>query len=452
MSQSVPFSKQRISLHPNNQPSGNKYSATTFPQINFVIARQPAMLLPGTLRLNGTFNLLNNGNRPINLPSTASSATNGASLNNRIGISSVLEEVNISTLNGRNLETVRNYNRYLASSKPIMNNMFDYNNGLNLEDPFLSSKSVCNSRSANVETQFSIPIEVGMLGDQPINISEKGFHGLQLNLLLAQNATVSQPYFNYLNNSTPQITLATDLFDYELKNVFLTFEVIRPPAEFFNKLPSSGLLSFNTISTLHSNIQSSDTTVNLRLGCNNAISTTHTFIPAIHANNRNVDSFRLCEPETAVTTTQKGTPAKIRTVQYMRAGQLFPYNFILDSEDQGVEGVPQTMIEEPALNSVSLYDNHHSSLNPLSNTDINTKSAFAGTDVGLPRPVGNDPESIFLLGVPMDSTKQGVSFKDREYAVRIQSGLDDTTANTLHTFVRCRNIAEYSPTGVNVLE
>ena len=76
MSQSVPFSKQRISLHPNNQPSGNKYTATTFPQINFVIARQPAMLLPGTLRLNGTFNLLNNNNNPVNIPSLASSATN----------------------------------------------------------------------------------------------------------------------------------------------------------------------------------------------------------------------------------------------------------------------------------------------------------------------------------------------------------------------------------------
>lgn len=452
MSQSVPFSKQRISLHPNNQPSGNKYTATTFPQINFVIARQPAMLLPGTLRLNGTFNLLNNNNNPVNIPSLASSATNGASLNNRIGISSVLEEVSISTLNGRNLETVRNYNRYLASSKPIMNNMFDYNNGLNLEDPFLSSKSVSNSRVANVETQFSIPIEVGMLGDQPINISEKGFHGLQLNLLLAQNATVSQPYFNYLLGSTPQISLATDLYDYELKNVFLTFEVIKPPPEFFNKLPSSGLLSFNTISTLHSNIQSSDTTVNLRLGCNNAISTTHTLIPAVHANNRNVDSFRLCEPETNVTTTQKGIQAKIRTVQYMRAGQLFPYNFVLDSENQGVEGVPQTMIQEPALNSISLYDNKHISFNPMSNVSINTKSAFAGSDVGLPKPVANDPESIFVLGVPMDSTKQGVSFRDREYAIRIQSGLDDTTANTLNTFVRCRNVAEYSPTGINVLE
>ena len=136
----------------------------------------------------------------------------------------------------------------------------------------------------------------------------------------------------------------------------------------------------------------------------------------------------------------------------MRAGELFPYGYVLDSENQGVAGVPQSLIMEPALNSVTLYDNKHSSLNPMSNVGINSKVAYGGSKVGLPFPVANDPESIFILGVPMDSQKQGVSFKDREYAIRIQSGLDDTTANELHTFVRCRNVAEFSPTGVNVIE
>ena len=257
MSGSVPFTRQRISLHPNNQPSGNAYTASTFPQINFVVARQPAFLLPGTLRLNGTFNLLNDTNQlPVNTPSLASAARNGRSLNNRIGISSVLEEVTIQTLNGRNLETVRNYNRYLASSKPLMNNSFDYNNGLNLEDPFLSSKSVSNSRVANVETQFSIPIEVGMLGDQPLNISEKGFHGLQMNLLLTQNATASQPYFNYAGTSTPEIFSSTGAFNYQLKNVFLTFDIIKPSAEFFQSasLQWSSLFQYHFYTSFYTSI------------------------------------------------------------------------------------------------------------------------------------------------------------------------------------------------------
>ncbi len=449
---SVPLNanRHRVSIHPNNSPSGSKFSALTFPQINFVIARQNAFLLPQTLKLNGTFVLKDNTNaKPVNLPSAVASPNNGSTINNRVGLASCIDEVTIQTLNGRNLETVRNYNRYLASSKPFMNNSFDYNNGLNLNDPFLGSKSVATCRAANVETNFSIPIEVGMLGDMPLNISSKGFHGIQLNILLAQNAAVSQPFALYDFDGNKTEVLSTTNYSYELQNVFLTFDLVKPSAEFFNRLPSSGLLGFNTIQSMHSTILASDTTVNLRLGCRNAISVTHTLIPSSEVNNRGNDSFRLSGPEAPA-----GTKKDIRTVQYMRAGELFPYNFVLDSEKEGIDKNPQSMIAEPALNSVTLYENQHSSLNPMSNVGINNQKAFAGAkqEVGLPYPMALDPDSAFILGVPMDSEKQGANFKDREYAIRIQSGLDDTTANSLFTFVRCRNVAEYSPTGVNVVE
>ncbi len=449
---SVPLNAQRrrVSIHPNNQPSGNTFSATNFPQINFVIARQDVFLLPQSLKLNGTFVLKDDtGAKPANAPNLAAAALNGSTLNNRIGLASCIDEVTIQTLNGRNLETVRNYNRYLASSKPFMNNSFDYNNGLNLNDSLLGSKSITTCRAANVETNFSIPIEVGMLGDMPINLSAKGFQGLQLNLLLAQNAAVSQPFNLYSFDGTKSRILSTNNFAYELKNVFLTFDLVKPGQELFNRLPSTGLLGFNTIQSLHSTILSSDVTTNLRFGCRNAISVTHALIPSNQSTNRAVDSFRLAGPEAPA-----DTPQAIRTVQYMRAGELFPYNYVLDSESEGIDGNPQSMIVEPALNSVTLYENQHSSLNPMSNVGINNQKAFAGSkqENGLPYPMALDPDSTFVLGVPMDSQKQGANFKDREYAIRIQSGLNDTTANSLFTFVRCRNVAEYSPTGVNVVE
>ena len=455
MSSSIPaFSRRRVSLHPNNAPSGNTYSATQFPQMNFVIARQPAFLLPHTLRLNGKFKLVkSDGTLPINIPNAAASATNGSAVNPRNGISSIFEEIGIQTLNGRNLETVRSYNRYLASSKPFLNNCFDMNNGLNLEDPFIASKSILNARVANVETHFSLPLEVGMFGDMPLNISEKGFHGLQLNLLLTENSVVSQPFFLYQNGVESSV-LSTDTYQYELTDVFLTFDLIKPSEEFFNKLPSSGMISFNTIQSFRSTILASDTTTNLRFGCKNVISVTHSFLPNSHAINRAVNSFRLSQLSNNATTTTLGATTPIRQVQYMRAGELFPYNYILDSEQEGIDGNPQAMIEEPALNSVTLYDNRHSSLNPMSNVGINNQKAFAGANQvkGLPETMALDPESTFILGVPMDSQKHGANFKDREYAIRIQSGLDNTVANNLYTFVRCRNVAQYSPTGVNVIE
>jgi hypothetical protein len=140
----------------------------------------------------------------------------------------------------------------------------------------------------------------------------------------------------------------------------------------------------------------------------------------------------------------------------MRAGVLYPYNFILDSEKQAdvaLAGNPavQAQIMKPFQNSVSLYDNSATKFSPNTNLGIRS-SVMSGNGLATPLSVGGDPNTIFGLGVPMDSNAQGVSFKDREYSVRIQSELDDTTANTFFTFTRVRNVAQYSPTGITVLE
>jgi len=454
------FTKSKVRLTPNNNPSGNRFTATNFPTINFIIAKQPAFLDPRTLRLNGTFSLLNTaGDEPVNDYKTAGSATNGATLNNRIGVQSCINEVTVQTLNGRNLENLRNYNQYLSAAKPLMNNTFDYDNGLGLQDSLLCNKSITNARVANVQTEFSIPIEVGMLGDKPLNISEKGFHGLQLNILLAQNAQALQGFYVYSGDDGTKVRIvqpaAQQAFSYNLENVSLTFDLIRPSQEIFNTLPSSGIISFNSISSLTSTLLSSDQTINLRLGVKNCLSVTHSMLPSNQVNNGLVDSFRLAEPE--LKSQANGSTvevAKINQVQYLRSGQLFPYNFVLDSETQGAEGNPQAQIEEPALNSITLYENRHQMMNPNTQLGLNTSSQFGGDAGTIPLnyPQAADPSSLFLLGVPMDSQRQGVDFRTNDYSVRIQSALNDTNANTVYTFCRARNVAAFSPTGVEVQE
>ena len=451
--------KQRVRLTPNNQPSGNAYSAQNFPAINFVIGRQPAFLDPRTLRLSGQLVLKDNaGTQVINNNTAAASAANGASLNNSIGVSSLFDEITISTLNGRNLETVRSYNRMLAAGRPLMNSSMDYNNGLGLRDPMQTDKSLTNAKTANVETDFSIKLDTGMLdGNRFLNISNKGFHGITIDLLLSQNATVVQPYYLYEGTrpTDKKRVASTATYNYEIKNLSLTFDLIRPDDALFSKLPSSGVLSYQTISTLNSTLLSSDQTINLRFGQNAVTSVLHSITPALHINNINVDSFQLCQPQTNVPNNGDGTPAKVRSVQYLRAGQLYPYNFLLDVEEQAdLDGngnpAPQAQIMKPYMNAASLYTNTHNKLNPLSNIALNTANAPAGG--GLPLSCGPDPKSVWGLGVPMDANRQGVSFRDREYAIRIQSQLNDTDANSFFTFCRSRNVAEFSPAGINVVE
>lgn len=456
--------KNRVRLHPNNQPSGNTYSARNFPQINFVIGKQRAFLDPRTLRLNGEFSLIGPGvspggadaGLPHNDQTVVQSDINGATLNNMIGISSIFDEVTASTLNGRNVETVRNYNRYLASSKPLMNSSMDYNNGLGLKDPMQSDKSVTNQKTACVATDFSIPVDIGLFQGGAVNLSEKGFHGLQLDWLLAQNAQVVQPYYLYKPSSKVSKTAQTT-YEYEIKNLTLTFDVLRPNQPMFDMLPAQGQLSYNTISSMHSVLLSSDQTINMRFGAKNVISVTHTIIPSIHINNIAVDSFRLCQPQITVPQDADGIVASIKNVQYMRAGVLFPYNFMLDSEAQadidGAQGnaSPQAQIELPFLESVSLGNNRRNKFSPNTNIGLLTAAAASGFG-GMPFGSASDPRSVFGLGVPMDTTRQGVDFSSREYAIRIQSQLNNSDANAFFTFTRIRNVAQYSPMGIQVVE
>ena len=463
--QSPAVTKSRVRLHPNNQPSGNTYSARNFPQINFIIGKQRAFLDPRTLRLNGEFSLIGPGSGavpsdaglPRNDQTAAQSDINGATLNNMIGISSIFDEVTVSTLNGRNIETVRNYNRYLASSKPLMNGSMDYSNGLGLKDPMVSDKSVTNQKTACVATDFSIPVDIGLFQGGGVNLSEKGFHGLQIDWLLAQNAQVVQPYYLYSPDGSKVGKTSQTTYEYEIKNLTLTFDVLRPNQSMFDMLPTTGALSYNTISSLHSVLLSSDQTINMRFGAKNVISVSHSIIPSIHVNNIAVDSFRLCPPQTGVTQTTDGNVAPIKNVQYMRAGVLFPYNFMLDSEAQadinGAQGnaSPQAQIMQPYLESVSLGNNRRNKFSPNTNIGLLTSAALAGSG-GLPFGSAADPRSVYGLGVPMDTTRQGVDFSSREYAIRIQSDLRDQDANAFFTFTRIRNVAQYSPLGIQVVE
>ena len=52
------FTKRRVIITPNNSPSLNIFSASNFPNIQFVLSNQNGMLDPRTLRLNYKLNIV----------------------------------------------------------------------------------------------------------------------------------------------------------------------------------------------------------------------------------------------------------------------------------------------------------------------------------------------------------------------------------------------------------
>lgn len=466
------ITKQRVKITPLNQPTGGVYRPDQFPNIEFMLAKNNAFLDPRTLRLNATFQYYNGTGtipkadgteNPNNVPSSlAGGVDNGVGLNNSIGVKSIFDEMAIGTLTGRNLETIRSANRYIAASRPFLHSSMELNNGVGLEDPSIANKSVSNSRTCNTAFSISIDVPLGLLESQKyINMSDKGFAGLTLNLLLAPNNVVLQPFFNYNEIENVVAFTSTTPYVYTLKDVNLTYDLLIPSQKLYNSLPSSGVINYQTINTLHSSLLSSDQTIPIKLGSNAVVSITHSMIPSIHLNNAKRDSFRLDEPRDNATSLTDGTRKPIREVQYLRAGVLFPYDYFLNSEAQldlvgGTPGAAETIqaqIMKPAQNSVSLYDNFNNKFNPNTNIGLLTNLGNAGGFLQAQNKTSAaDPKQVFLLGFPTDSTRMGVSYKDREYAIRVQSELNNTSVNSFMTFSRFRQVAQFSPAGLNILD
>lgn len=464
MNRSQPFTKQKVIINANNAPSDNVFSPTSFPQLQFVLSSNPGLADFKTLRLNYTFEITDPaGNPPVNEPSIAGTAPtrNGMTISNRVATNACFNQINISTGNGRNIETINSMNRYLASVVPSQLNQFDFLNTFQGLDPALSTKSVGNCRQLNVPIQVSTPLKTGFLSNNtPVNLSQKGLHGCVINILLDMNANVISPY-KVVSSNTDGTTSTTPVsagaatsgnYQYKLSNVFLSYDNYVPSDEIYSRMPSSGVFTFNTINSMQSTITSSDQTVTLRTGLKNLISVTHSVIASVHTNNIKQDGMELERLVNDPTPDTAGTSVPLNTIQYFRGGVLFPFNSMLDSEAQGNVN-PQSQIIQPAINGVTLFQNDHTIVNPMTSTlGLNTAQGFNAQQKGLTINQTPDPNSNFVLGVAFDTSEQGVDFSKTDYALRMQSGLNGSNPLQLGSYFRCRNVLQYAPQGVEVLE
>jgi len=458
------FTKQKVIISPQNNNSDSTFSATSFPQIQFVLSGFPGLADFKTLRLNYTYEIVNSGDLPpVNTPAVADANNrNGIANSNRVGTASAISQVNVSTGNGRNIETINNFNRYLATIAPQQMNQFDFINTFQGNDPTISTKSVGGARQLNVPVQVSTPIRTGFLSNStPVNLSQKGIHGCIINILLDMNQNVIGPYFipvqdDSATNSLTPVTagvVGTENFKYKLKNVFLSYDVYVPSDEVYSSMPSSGQMTFNTINSMQSTLLSNDQTLTLRTGIKNLISVTHSLIASVHTNNLVQDGMALERLTVNPQADTSGTAVPLNTAQYFKGGSLFPYNSVLDSSAQALVDNPQSQIIQPAVDSVTLYDSDDTIVNPMTSTQgLNTSQGFSAQQKALPPTQTPDPNSNFVLGVPFDLSQQGVNFSKDDYAIRLQSGLNGLTPFQFGSYFRCRNVLQYSPNGVEVLE
>lgn len=422
---------EKVSIDPINQPSNGVYSNKSGSTVvQFEISQRPALLLGKTLRVQGKLRI-NQDTSTIAAPILVNNNNNKGAVaaydsrtSARVGASSVFEQVSLqSAFDHQNIEVIRQYPRYLASTNPVIFSQSDIDREQQVGS-LLASRDKCMSNLNNNDVSFSIPLRTGLLmGQDAIPLGNNGFRGLLVSLNL---------------NSDQQVLNGTAGSFYSLHDVQLSFDVLVPDekeqAEMEKK--GSGEFIYNSISHLYSQLTSTDQTTNLNLGSSNVLGIQHSFIPVADQQSYTADSLR--------TSKLSG----VKRVSFLKNGTLFPRSQPIDEEEIYNDGnIPVELVESFMSSIKPVYNTSHTMVS--SQTEISKPLVVDSTS--LPRFNSENPEAqpATGFGVRTDPLGIGTNFRNSQYGIRITAD-EQPSQMAMHTFVNARNVLKYSPDGIQV--
>lgn len=441
-------SVEKFEILPQNQPANNTYSFKSGnPIVTFAIGSTNKNLRPSTLRLNGKFAVKNGDGSRINNNTFKASGSGTVKMNERVGIHSCFQNVNISSNDTNStLESLRQYGRLAATVLPSTHDSSDFscqsgvvsgNTGLTVTSDALKNNTM----------SFSLPIYSGLLmGGNIVPLGNNGVRGLHFSFELA---------------SDQQVLFGANAADgtgafYELSDLSLTgdMEVLDSEGQAKMSIAGSGSMSYNSFSNLYSVIDSADSTQTYNLSQSNVLSVFQNFLPVSEANNYGSDGFKTDELLNIDTGTGDYTdPTTLKRVGFSRGGMKIGLDYDLVSETQSSEGRPETGVMVNALNSVRRIGAISSMLSQPKLFPFGAGDQIIYRTTGVQQGVTVDEGGRnFSIGIALDRfSNVGMDFKGQAFSNRIQSTLDGNSPNSVYTYVLSRNTLQYSPSGIMVM-
>jgi hypothetical protein len=436
---------ERFEILPQNQPSNNTYSFSRgTPIITFSLGSQPKNLRPSSIRLNGKFTIKKgDGSRPNNQSLKSDGTTGTVEINDRVGIHSCFQNVNISSNDTQStLEAIRSYGRLSATVLPSTHDSSDFMCQAGLVSGNTGLKTSTDVMLNNTRS-FSLPIYSGLLmGGNTIPLSlVKGLH------------------FSFELASDNAVLFGADASGgaiYELSDLSMTGDLEVMDVEGTSKLsiPSSGSMEYNSFSNLYSVLDSSDTTQTYNLNSSNVLSVFSNFIPVTHSNTYLEDGFTTdMLKNTDGTGTTYDSDVVLKRVGFSRGGIRLGLDYDLVAEKQSSEQRPETGVMLNALDAVRRVGSMTSTLSqPL-------LLGYGGGDQIIYRKSGlqegttvDSGKRNFSIGLATDRfSGVGLDFKDVAYSSRIESSIDGKSPNSVFTYVLSKNLLSYSPSGISVM-
>ena len=423
---------------PSNVTSNAKISYRNGnPVIQFIIGEQDAMLLGNTLRFTGQFNcLLSNG-------SSSTSNVSPLAMSEKLGVYSTIDTLTIkSQKTGQTIETIRHYNRFLASYLPVTSSAQDnmghaYTSSLILPNYDAQTQSVVNiPSSSGTANSFCCALPCGLLnGRNPIPLMPEAIGGLLIELHLAPDSQV-------FHSNTDVSASISDSF-YEFSDISLVCETMTPdPATLQQmKSQSSSTFEYNSINTYYQTINSANGIINFQLGLSRVLGVFANIVPAAHINNLLYDGLATLYP-----TNTDGSSAAITELFFTRNGTKFPLDFNVNTLQQKD---PANRTVDPQI--VYYYMDAIKKFADITRTSMNQVNVRYSDDPRFDKDVA-DGGCGFGVGVAFDRiSDQGVDFRNVNFGINMSLGLTTDSPQAFYVFCHAKNTLVFGGSGLQVL-
>ena len=438
-----------VSIRPDNIPSDGKISFKNgFPVLSFTIQAQNGILNPESIRIAGQARFYKNNLVPP-VPILSADA-NQVTMDNRLGIYNLWDQVIIRHNKSKQIcEHIRHYPRYLSSylglgssKQDLMGHMGQSNLIMPNSEAFFNTVMVGNASDSKVN-EFSCYLPTGFLrSGNMINLMDQSFGSIQIEIHLSpdQNALFSR------TGSTTNILDA----HYVLENLELTFEVSDVPADEMARMASQtqGSLSFNTIQTLYTSINSTNAQIQFNLGLKAVQSIFMNFCPSANINTITQNGNATTYP--SLNADNGNALAHFKRVQFLRGGVKYPleYDIVTNIDKDSATLVPDPELLKHFVDSViPEYMTDRSSVSQQNNNRRYNLGNGANSYIDLP-----DGGALFGIGMKYSQYNSGQDFSSQQWGCSLETNLTSDNPISVFIYVKARATLLWGPNGIQLMQ
>jgi hypothetical protein len=450
--------REFIQVNPTNLGNGVFSDRNGLNQIIFEIPQVSKFMKGNTLKVSGTFKIVNGDNvtQPTNYNQffqVAPAPTNDFYIDGRTGVQSCIETLSIQNLSGATYSTIKSYNRLCASLMPLNESIRSYLNG-GVDSIYGGlSKDVSTAKKCDEAFDFAIPLLDGFLMGELIDLQM--VKGLRIVITLAPSNYVINN--NFWRNSASASGISNGGAFYQLSDIKCSFEASVPDAEGQAAMikNTNAVMEYNTFSSFYNVIQSTDHNISLNINTGRTLSVIGNIIPSEWVNNYTYGSSKTLQPLSL-----DGAVLRNRMIvdemTFTKGGMRKPLDFEIESDTTQRDGIADSFknwIELNAIRKEWSAGNFEKSLktelsNPLSNTE---PARFDRSRYSI---CEEDKIQQYNIGVNYDHiTENGVNFKGTPLGIRIQTTLptgQSMKPHSLFLFVKHKNTIVFKDGGVSV--